>query len=583
MITSIKDLIDGLEGITSTVSLLLERQHALLTREVEAICDTESLHLLQNVVAETSKMDERTPSLKFLSDAASHRLSIISDSRLTGLLYSNLSTRASSIRSYRTALSHRFDASSIPSLVEELDEDEVSISTGVPPLPEKDVDDPEAQTPAQGRPFGNQVARRAAETPIRAREVCSSTTTTIKPRADAPTPSTSSETIPQNQRLIADLIRKSQTQSHPPTAPDLPFSPDCSSTYGKLLAPYKEIDASVWSSQSTNFLIHADKGSLSARRIFLELRSIQAAGIPFISAAPLNDGSLDKLIARIEGPPGTPYEGGIFWILVSFTSSPCSSGTDLGVPHMRFLTKIYHPNIDCQGNICGGGNYSEWWNDLEQIGTESTSSSRQLAGPWFSSKMSNWFSLGALLTALCGLLATPNVEDPLVVEIAETYLRDYEAYCAAARLYTQRYAGRDVKPVGFEEAWGDWEDWGVGNGQGRRDGLQEVKGEMAESNLQSACAEEATDDISESNSGPLPSDLCEGEKDDTVSTVPTLQFTATTMTTSTIRTESTVTTPSHKLIRVPEFLKRRGTKSKESLVTRYFSPRRRRASKQVFG
>ncbi|KAM7192420.1 Prion-inhibition and propagation domain containing protein [Naviculisporaceae sp. PSN 640] len=448
LITNIKDLIDGLEGITSAVGLLLERQHALLTKEVEAICDTESLHLLQSVVAETAEKDERSPSLKFLSDAAKHRLSVISDSRLTGLLYSNLSSRASSIRSYRTALSYRVDAASIPSLVEELDEDELSILARVPSLSEG-VEEEEEEGP--GRASGSEATTQAVESRIRQQEVRPTITNDTKPHKRAPTSSPAPETVPQNQRLIADLIRKSQIQPCPPTTlrsqPDFPFSP---SKYGNILAPHKEKDTNLWSSQSTNFLIHADKGNLSARRIFLELRSIQSAGIPFISAAPLNDGCLDKLIARIEGPPGTPYEGGIFWILVSF--SPSSSSPDdpsLGPPSLKFLTRIYHPNIDCQGNICGGGNYSEWWNDLEQIGTKSTSSSRQPTGPWFSSKKSNWFSLGALLTALCGLLATPNVEDPLVVEIAETYLRDYEAYCAAARFYTERYAGRDVKPPGL--------------------------------------------------------------------------------------------------------------------------------------
>ena len=56
-----------------------------------------------------------------------------------------------------------------------------------------------------------------------------------------------------------------------------------------------------------------------------------------------------------------------------------------------------------------------------------------------SSKQIKW-SLGALLTALCGLLASPDVEDPLVPEIAMKYLEDYDDYCRSARLFTEKWA-----------------------------------------------------------------------------------------------------------------------------------------------
>jgi len=50
-----------------------------------------------------------------------------------------------------------------------------------------------------------------------------------------------------------------------------------------------------------------------------------------------------------------------------------------------------------------------------------------------------WFLL-ALLTALRGLLARPDVDDPLVPEIARKYLEDYDGYCENAKLYTKRFA-----------------------------------------------------------------------------------------------------------------------------------------------
>jgi hypothetical protein len=45
-----------------------------------------------------------------------------------------------------------------------------------------------------------------------------------------------------------------------------------------------------------------------------------------------------------------------------------------------------------------------------------------------------------LMERVCGLLASPDVDDPLVPEIAQMYLEDYGGYCENARVYTKRYA-----------------------------------------------------------------------------------------------------------------------------------------------
>ncbi|KAK0738725.1 ubiquitin-conjugating enzyme/RWD-like protein, partial [Schizothecium vesticola] len=153
----------------------------------------------------------------------------------------------------------------------------------------------------------------------------------------------------------------------------------------------------------------ANNGGSVARRVFLELRSIKAAKIPFLSARALGD-SMDKVLASIEGPPDTPYEGGIFWLKVHFQTADISQP-----PVLRFITRVYHPNIDCLGNICA---------DYQDCAS------------WFSTKS----CLASILTAVCGLLASPNVEDPLVPEIAETYVKDHERYCEIARTYTLNHA-----------------------------------------------------------------------------------------------------------------------------------------------
>jgi ubiquitin-protein ligase len=54
-----------------------------------------------------------------------------------------------------------------------------------------------------------------------------------------------------------------------------------------------------------------------------------------------------KWAGTIVGPQGSPYEGGVFALDISFDNSyPFSP------PRLRFRTKIYHCNIDKAGNIC---------------------------------------------------------------------------------------------------------------------------------------------------------------------------------------------------------------------------------------
>ncbi|KAK9412899.1 putative Prion-inhibition and propagation-domain-containing protein [Seiridium unicorne] len=166
-----------------------------------------------------------------------------------------------------------------------------------------------------------------------------------------------------------------------------------------------------------------------ARRMFLELRNIRLPAVSYVTAAPLGD-CADKILASIEGPPGTPYEGGIFWLTALLVPGK--------PPLLYFHTRIYHWNIDHTGKICV--DYGSWLRDSSRMNKHPSFQRMQTQLPWFSEHVTKHYNLGALLVAACGLLASPNVEDPLVPEIAEKYITDYEGYCAAARMYTKRYA-----------------------------------------------------------------------------------------------------------------------------------------------
>jgi len=121
----------------------------------------------------------------------------------------------------------------------------------------------------------------------------------------------------------------------------------------------------------------------------------------------------EHLIFRFtfEGPPQSPYQQGIFHIKAEFPYL-----YPLIAPKIRFITKIYHPGIDAGGNIC-----------LDILSTE-----------WSPS-----WGIGAVITSIASLLSDPEVDDPLVPEIAATFVQDRELFELNAEKYARLYAGPD--------------------------------------------------------------------------------------------------------------------------------------------
>eukprot|EP00262_Sarcandra_glabra_P013594 TRINITY_DN3801_c0_g1_i1.p1 TRINITY_DN3801_c0_g1~~TRINITY_DN3801_c0_g1_i1.p1 ORF type:complete len:266 (+),score=67.64 TRINITY_DN3801_c0_g1_i1:347-1144(+) len=122
----------------------------------------------------------------------------------------------------------------------------------------------------------------------------------------------------------------------------------------------------------------------------------------------VNDDDFSTIFADIEGPAGTPYENGIFRmkLLLShdFPQSP---------PRGYFLTKIFHPNIATNGEICVNTLKKDW-------------------NP----------SLGlrhVLLVVRC-LLIEPFPESALNEQAGKMLLENYEEYARHARLYTGIHA-----------------------------------------------------------------------------------------------------------------------------------------------
>lgn len=68
-------------------------------------------------------------------------------------------------------------------------------------------------------------------------------------------------------------------------------------------------------------------------------------------AGPVSEDDVFKWEAMIAGPPGTPYEGGLFPAVLDFpTDYPMSP------PKMQFTSPLFHPNGTCSTlTICVHG------------------------------------------------------------------------------------------------------------------------------------------------------------------------------------------------------------------------------------
>ncbi|KAI9891366.1 MAG: hypothetical protein M1814_002879 [Vezdaea aestivalis] len=66
----------------------------------------------------------------------------------------------------------------------------------------------------------------------------------------------------------------------------------------------------------------------------------------FVTYVQLPDTNIGRLLCTLLGPEQTPYEGGIFHLVLVTRNYPWTA------PMVRFTTKIYHPNIDSRGNVC---------------------------------------------------------------------------------------------------------------------------------------------------------------------------------------------------------------------------------------
>ncbi|XP_067685133.1 ubiquitin-conjugating enzyme E2 N-like [Haliotis asinina] len=149
------------------------------------------------------------------------------------------------------------------------------------------------------------------------------------------------------------------------------------------------------------------------RRIYKETQRLQQEPVPGIHACP-DDRNARYFHIEIAGPSESPYEGGIFNMELFLPEE-----YPMAAPKVRFLTKIYHPNIDKLGRICLDI-LKDKWSPALQIRT--------------------------VLLSIQALLSAPNPDDPLDTNVADKWKQNEKEAVATAREWTKLFAVKEQRP-----------------------------------------------------------------------------------------------------------------------------------------
>jgi len=158
--------------------------------------------------------------------------------------------------------------------------------------------------------------------------------------------------------------------------------------------------------------VYADSMALHSQAALLlrkQLAELNKNPVEGFSAGLIDDEDIFRWEVMIIGPPDTLYEGGFFKCHLFFpTEYP------LRPPVLKFLTDVYHPNIEKDGKVCisilhepgddrfGYEKASERWLPIHTVET--------------------------ILISVISMLADPNDESPANVDAAKMWRENYQEF-----------------------------------------------------------------------------------------------------------------------------------------------------------
>eukprot|EP01083_Nonionella_stella_P064100 166778_1 len=145
-----------------------------------------------------------------------------------------------------------------------------------------------------------------------------------------------------------------------------------------------------------------------SKRLTKELQKLMKNPSDGVEISLPEEDNIHRWDVQLSGPQDSPYSKGKFDLSFEFPAT-----YPFKPPIIRFTTKIYHPNINKEGEICAAVLYEEW-------------------GPTL--------NVEHCISVLLNMMKEPNPDSPLDEEIAKLLREKPKEFDKNAKQWTKQYA-----------------------------------------------------------------------------------------------------------------------------------------------